>query len=287
LTGTAAFDLGAIREMEPDKRIEILLAFCEGLDGTAIDGSAREGLVDALTGVVEGPCGTPRQRLFLGEFLGKLGDPRICAPDCPTYWVDVGSEDGTLHIARFPVTNAEYIRYVERGGYEDTAHWSEQGRSWLANCTDPWPVLHRTEPHSHLFVPNQPVVGVSWYEADAYARRHGVRLQRFDERLWVVRGPEKRPYPWGSPFREGDANTREEVLNRPCAVGLYPRDRTPEGVRDLAGNVAEWTLDSVGSQRWIHPGSWDQPSMAAWAKARSLENADLRSASLGFRLARD
>jgi formylglycine-generating enzyme required for sulfatase activity len=136
-------------------------------------------------------------------------------------------------------------------------------------------------------VPNQPVVGVTWYEADAYARSSGARLPHADERVWVSRGRERRPYPWGSPFGEGNANTREEVLGRPCAVGLYLRDCTPEGVHDLAGNAAEWTADGVGAEKLIHPGAWDQPSMAAWAKALAMVAPDNRWAGLGFRLARD
>jgi formylglycine-generating enzyme required for sulfatase activity len=136
-------------------------------------------------------------------------------------------------------------------------------------------------------VANQPVVGVTWFEADAFARAHDARLPRFDERLRAVRGSEKRPYPWGEPFGEGNANTREEVLGRPCAVGLYLRDRTPEGVSDLAGNVGEWALDGADGQYWYAPGGWDQPSMASWAKARELERPESRSTSVGFRLVRD
>ena len=136
-------------------------------------------------------------------------------------------------------------------------------------------------------VDNQPVVGVTWWEAEAYATAHGARLPRADERVWVTRGRERRPYPWGSPFGTGNANTREEVLGRPCAVGIYLRDRTPEGVCDLAGNAAEWTADHVGNDRLIHPGAWDQPSMAAWAKALAMESPDSRWAGIGFRLAKD
>ena len=70
-------------------------------------------------------------------------------------------------------------------------------------------------------------------------------------------------------------------------MGLYTRDCTPEGVYDLAGNVAEWTMDEADDEVIIHPGSWNQPSMSAWAKARALVPQKTRSADLGFRLARD
>ena len=87
-------------------------------------------------------------------------------------------------------------------------------------------------------------------------------------------------------FGAGNANTKEEVIGRPTAVGLFRNDRTPEGVYDLAGNAAEWSEEGVGNERWIHPGSWDQPSMAAWAKARESEHVGARWGGLGFRLVR-
>ena len=231
--------------------------------------------------------GSGRTRLELGELLATFGDPRVLRPTDSEYWVTVQSDTGAICMGRFPVTNTEYREWVEQGGYEDESVRSEDGLNWLANVSDPWPVRAETDGSAPFIVPNQPVVGVSWWEADAYARAQGARLPHADERVWVTRGREKRPYPWGSPFGEGNANTQEEVLGRPCAVGLYIRDRTPEGVCDLAGNAGEWTADGVGRDRLMHPGSWDQPSLAAWAKAFSLEDPGARWAGLGFRLARD
>jgi formylglycine-generating enzyme required for sulfatase activity len=250
-------------------------------------GDDRRGLVAALVQVIESGEGSGRQRLDVGEVLGLLGDPRLRRPSDADYWVTVSSELGPITIGRFPVTNAEYREWADGGGYQEKGAWSEEGWAWLQSCPDPWPISAREEASSPFVVPNHPVVGVTFHEASAYATAMGARLPRSDERVWVCRGKERRPYPWGSPFGEGNANTREEVLGRPCAVGLYLRDRTPDGVCDLAGNVAEWMADEVGDQRLIHPGAWDQPSMAAWAKALALHAPDTRWAGLGFRLAKD
>jgi len=243
--------------------------------------------IDLTLPLLASDAGSGRERLALGEILGQLGDPRIKSPRDDAYWARIPSDTGVVVIGRFPVTNAEYRAWAEAGGYDDEASWSPEGLAWRDACEDAWPVRAAAEGSEPFVVSNQPVVGVTWFEADAFARAHGARLPRADERVWVTRGRERRPYPWGSPFGEGNANTREEVLGRPCAVGLYPRDKTPEGVYDLAGNAAEWTGDSVGSGRLIHPGAWDQPSMAAWAKALAIESPDSRWAGLGFRLARD
>lgn len=280
-----------LREAEQlplDEQLDALVALAdEALRGTNGTGTPDPELVRRLLRIVEDGTGDARHRLAVGEALGRLGDPRLRRPSDPDYWARIPSELGEIVIGRYPVTNDEYRAWVDAGGYQDRAAWSDEGWDWLEGCSDPWPV-HAADPASAPFVvANQPVVGVTAWEASAYAAAMGARLPRSDERVWVVRGQERRPYPWGSPFGEGNANTREEVLGRPCAVGLFLRDRTPEGVCDLAGNVAEWMADEVGGQRLTHPGAWDQPSMAAWAKALSLHPADSRWAGLGFRLARD
>ena len=241
----------------------------------------------ALVARLEGIEGAARARLELGEALGHLGDPRLCGPGDAAYWVDVTLDDGaTLQVGRFHVTNAEMRQFVASGAYADEAHWSDGGLLWRDEATD-WATLASPAEAAPFTVPNQPVVGASWWEAEAYAKAHGARLLSLAEHRGLVRGTEKRPYPWGSPFREGYAHTREEALGRPAAVGLYRMDRTPEGLFDLAGNVATWLGDEVGAQRIIHPGSWARPSMASWAKALDMVDAGTRSADLGFRLVRE
>lgn len=244
----------------------------------------------ALLEVVASSEGTGKERLPAGVLLGRIGDPRLRLPSDADYWVALagdpadGGED--FEIGRFQVTNHEYRAWVDAGGYDDAAAWSEGGRAWLAATANPWPVLAEGAEDDRFLVANQPVVSVTWFEADAYARAMGARLPRWYERVFAVRGVAKRKYPWGSPFGQGNTNSKEEVLRRPCAVGLYPADRTPEGVYDLAGNVGEWTAEQVGEEFLLHPGSWEQPSLAAWAKALSTEGPDSRWPALGFRLAR-
>ncbi len=279
-------DLEALQALPPEERIGPLIELAH----SALEGprspSSDQALIDALLPLLMDGVGTARERLALGEALAGLGDPRLQLPQDDGYWVDVPYGDTVFRIARYPVTVAEFRRFVEVGGYRDDAAWSEEGRAWRDAVDDPWPVRFERLP-PEFRVGNQPVVQVSWWEAQAYARWAGARLPTAVERMAVVRGEERRPYPWGAPFGHGNANTREEVLKRPCAVGLYVRDCTPEGVYDLAGNVAEWLEDEVEQGRVIHPGSWRQPSMASWAKARGLEDPSARRSDLGFRLMKD
>lgn len=279
-----SLDLDSVQNLAPSERIEALVALGKrALD----DGTDRDAVVAALVGELEAGTGSPKERVALGEVLGLLGDPRLRSPQDEEYWARVPGEDGDIVIGRYMVTNAEYQAYVDAGGYEPGDHWDDEGRAWLEGTEDPWPVRAAGSDVAQFVVPNQPVVGISWHEAAAYARYHGCRLPRFDERLWVVRGEQRRPYPWGAPFGDGNSNTKEEVLGRPTAVGLFRNDRTPEGVYDLAGNAAEWAEDGAGDEHWIHPGAWDAPSMAAWAKAREIEPATSRWGGLGFRLVRE
>ncbi len=285
--------LSEILALPVEGRIEPLAQYARGLSSTlesatnGVDHGAVQSTVEAIVALIEDGSGSGRQRADLGEVLGLLADPRLRTPADADYWASVSlDEDGDLLVGRFMVTTAEWRAFLA-DGYDNDANWSEDGLAWRASGGPTWQELAADPEVANLIVPNQPVVGVTWYEAEAFARAHGARLLTNDERKWVVRGAEKRPYPWGAPYGTGNANSREEAIGRPTAVGLFRRDRSPEGVWDLAANVGEWTGDRVGDQCIFHPGSWARPSMAAWAKALELASPDTRSSDLGFRLAKD
>ena len=264
-----------------------LLELAEGLSASDVaDVVVVEQSRQALLALLASGDGTPQQRQRLGVVLGLLGDPRLRVPADADYWSTVDLGDYTLTVGKYLVTTAEWRAFLASGSYDDVSLWSAEGLAWRDSGRPSWTTLADAPTSKHLVYPNHPVVGVSWFEAEAYAAAHGARLLERDERLRVSRGPKKRPYPWGAPFGQGNANTSEEVLGCPTAVGLYQRDCTEDGVFDLAGNVGEWTADAVGDRRVIHPGSWEQPSMAAWAKAVNLVSPAARAADLGFRLAR-
>ncbi|MCB9743296.1 MAG: SUMF1/EgtB/PvdO family nonheme iron enzyme [Alphaproteobacteria bacterium] len=277
-------DLPARQRIQPLVKLAGALADAIDAGESPVNGEVSA-VVDALLHLIRNYGGPARDRMALGEALGRLGDPRLRSPADAEYWATVEMMDGSdLEVGRYPVTIAEWKDFVRAGGYERDELWSAEGLAWRDSGRRHWPELAARSEVAQLVIVNQPVVGVTWYEAEAYANSVGARLPSFAERLQVVRGFEKRPYPWGEPFGSGNANTAEEVLGKPCAVGLFDTDCTPDGVHDLAGNVAEWTADVVDDERVVAPGSWEQPSMASWAKARSLEPPFLRGADLGFRI---
>lgn len=86
-----------------------------------------------------------------------------------------------------------------------------------------------------------PVNEVTWHGARAFCAWRGARLPTEAEWEAAARGQEGRIYPWGSepPTPERAVYARRSNETEP--VGSRPAGRTPEGVDDLAGNVAEWT----------------------------------------------
>ena len=280
--------LTEILSLGPGPRLSPLVAFATELAADpARDPAVAEGVVGALVTLLNQCVGSGKDRLALGVALGHLGDPRLRTPDQADYWVDVQLDDSsTMRVGRYHVTTAEFQGWIATGGYADDAHWSPEGKAWRDSGAPGWSTLAAAEDVGHLVVPNQPVAGPTYWEAEAYAAAHGARIMSTEEHRWIMRGATRRPYPWGAPFGDGNANTREEALGGPCAVGLYRSDRTPEGVCDLAGNMGEWLGDEMDGKRKLHPGSWAQPSMAAWAKALELAEPDVRSGDLSFRLVR-
>ena len=101
---------------------------------------------------------------------------------------------------------------------------------------------------------NFPAVYLDWFDACAYAKWRGRRLPTEQEWEKAARGVDGRRYPWGTDFQPDAANLRTEVLQE---VGHFPRDVSPFGVLDMAGNVSEWTSSEDGQGGvWVRGGNF-------------------------------
>ncbi|MFG3659029.1 ergothioneine biosynthesis protein EgtB [Streptomyces sp. NPDC047706] len=163
-------------------------------------------------------------------------------------------EVAPFRIDTTPVTNGAYQAFIEDGGYDDPRWWTAEGWAHVRRTAIKAPLfwhrdggqwLRRRFGVTEVVPPDEPVLHVCWYEADAYARWAGRRLPTEAEwekaaRFDPATGRSTR-YPWGDtdPGPE-HANLGQRHL-RPAPAGSYPEGESPLGVRQLIGDVWEWT----------------------------------------------
>jgi ergothioneine biosynthesis protein EgtB len=158
-------------------------------------------------------------------------------------------------IDAFPATNADYVKFIEDGGYEDFRFWLADG--WDVVKKNNWkaPMYWEKENGNWLrrdfrgrqkLVPNEPVCNVSYYEADAYCKWAKKRLPTEAEwekaACWNEGKQKKTIYPWGNDLpTEDHANLLESYLWSPSEIGSYPLGKSHYGVYQMMGDVWEWT----------------------------------------------
>jgi formylglycine-generating enzyme required for sulfatase activity len=141
---------------------------------------------------------------------------------------------------------------------------------------------------------NHPINCVDWHQAKAYCEARGLRLPTEEEWEYAATGGDGRTYPWGNeaPSNQlcwnGDGNDQGKgKRTSTCAVGSYPKGRSPVGLDDMAGNVWEWTSTPYdASARVFRGGGWDDvgPSFVRSA-FRSWNVPTIQYDYLGFRCA--
>ncbi|WP_326784147.1 ergothioneine biosynthesis protein EgtB [Streptomyces sp. NBC_00151] len=226
----------------------------------------------------------------------------------------------SFFIDTIPVTNAAYQAFIEDGGYGEERWWTPAGWDHIRAHGIEAPLFWRREGGQWLrrrfgvtevVPPQEPVLHVCWYEADAYARWAGRRLPTEAEwekaaRHDPVSGRSTR-YPWGdedpSPVH---ANLGQRHL-RPAPAGSYPAGASPLGVRQLIGDVWEWTSSDLEpypgfvafpyreySEVFFGPeykvlrgGSFAVDKVACRGTFRNWDHPIRRQIFCGFRTARD
>ncbi|HEY5428440.1 MAG TPA: ergothioneine biosynthesis protein EgtB [Solirubrobacteraceae bacterium] len=222
-------------------------------------------------------------------------------------------------IGRTPITNASYLTFVEGGGYERREWWSDEGwswkedyditrpQSWTADLRSEWR-LTGLEPLD----PDRPVVHVSWFEADAFARAHDGRLPTEREwekaATWDQEQHAARRHPWGDERpRPGVHANLDQRAGGPIAAGSLTAGASPYGVLGMIGDVWEWTASDFagypgfrafpyreysevffGSQyKVLRGGSWATRPRLASARFRNWDLPQRRQIFSGVRIARD
>jgi iron(II)-dependent oxidoreductase len=218
-----------------------------------------------------------------------------------------------FEIDRAPVTGGAYQAFVEDGGYHRQELWSEEGWAWRAENAIERPLYWTGDGRVRSFDrtgpldPDLPVMHVSWYEADAYARWRGARLPTEAEwekaASWDDGAGEKRRFPWGDePLDESVANL-DQLGFGPAAAGAYPDGASPYGVLGMTGDCWEWTASDFGGypgfRAWpyreyseiffggpykvLRGGSWATRPSVARATFRNWDLPQRRQIFAGFR----
>ncbi|MFM7166585.1 MAG: SUMF1/EgtB/PvdO family nonheme iron enzyme, partial [Planctomycetaceae bacterium] len=245
-------------------------------------------------------------RHALGLLVSRIGDDRP-GLDLLTSeaWVWVPAGDYRLgekkdrkfllsqpvQISRYPVTNAEFRKFVEAGGYEQQEYWKS---GWEEKCQRNWSSPGSFELRG-FDAATQPAAGLSWYEASAFCEWMSVRDDEYQyallsEELWeaAARGLQGYQYSWGDEWKTGYCNS-ERLLGSTSVVGTFPQATSPCGAVDMTGNVWEWTSSlykSGKAGRVLRGGSWSSGSDVCSAWYRDYYSPGGRGSRVGFRLAR-
>ncbi len=195
--------------------------------------------------------------------------------DYPTYVGNIDEKKSftvaAFSIAKYPLTNDQFRLFVDAKGYEDKQWWTQAG--WGTRQKRQW-----TEPRYWQDAKwndgDSPVVGVSWYEAQAYCRwlsaLTGESITLPTEQQWqrAAQGDDGRAYPWGSEWDGTRCNNsvRPQSSERTSKITHYEgKGDSPFKVVDMSGNVSEWCLNDYGSgdtdeegteHRVLRGGSW-------------------------------
>jgi formylglycine-generating enzyme required for sulfatase activity len=183
-------------------------------------------------------------RVPKGPFL--YGDDRIRENIPYDFWIDI-----------HPVTNAAFAKFIQAGGYGERSFWSQEGWEWRKEGNFQLPGLWENDQFNQA---DYPVVGVSYYEAEASAKWAGKRLPTEQEWEKAARGTDGRTYPWGEEFDPGlCACSVKGKREQTTPIGTFPEGQSPSGCQDMAGNVWEWCAswyDKYKGSRVLRGGSW-------------------------------
>jgi eukaryotic-like serine/threonine-protein kinase len=210
-----------------------------------------------------------------------------------------GESVSAFLIDKYEVTNAGFLKFVAAGGYRDQTFWPET--LIVKGKPMPWAAAARVfVDRTGLPGPrswsggtfpegkgDHPVIGVSWYEATAYARWLGKELPTREQWWRAALGDTRGAFPWGNDVRTAELRANFGLVGtRP--VGSYPLGVSPFGCFDTAGNVREWLREPASDRalRSVVGGAWEDPAYMFEISHTETFDAAFANQGIGFRLVR-
>ena len=233
--------------------------------------------------------GEPFRGTYRVELVeGDLPDGLVRVPAAQRYFMLTGYvpqdfDVPTFLVQRHEVSNAQYAEFVRGGGYERADYWSHlsftrdgEALDWSAAVDSFRDTTGRLGPatwEGGTFPEGggqQPVTGISWFEAAAYARYRNMALPTIQQWSSMTIFPARHEIETDNEDRPGFGLYRSELAalsnfseQGAAAVGEYA-GFAPFGTLDAAGNVREWCWNATGeeadSERYILGGSWRDPT---------------------------
>jgi formylglycine-generating enzyme required for sulfatase activity len=282
-------------------------------------------------------------RANLADLLDDVGLLRELENDVHTF-VPVAQDNILRYFGKYPVTNAQYARFLTpenfadndlwtgfpkyaepEKNYEKIGNWGNEGWDWLQKALRDEPLQEKQDidiengvviprywrdARFGVMRPNAPVVGVSWYEANAYckwlltnwdeleegkqglAKPAEIRLPLESEWVFAVGGDANNRFAFGELKDTKDlpryANTGESGIQRTTSVWMYPKGASqPHGLMDMSGNVWEWQAnygDNDHDVLSLRGGSWNDVQDYARVSYRLNTLPNTRLNRIGFRL---
>lgn len=258
--------------------------------------------------------------VIVGEAAERIEEsmalvPAGCVSLCRTLAAQPGDPEDDHEIEPYllaihAVTQREYQRFVDDGGYDTLELWPEDIWPHIIEMKDQTgqtgPRFWREGRHDRR-LSDHPIVGLCFYEAQAYSRWVGLRLPTEAEwqmaASWHIKSEADvyRRFPWGDAMETSKCNIWLSGIGTTVPVDAYPNGAAPNQVRQLTGNVWEWVDSSLGlTDEYEGPIFGEMPLYAirggafdtyfesqATSQFRTGQIALARCHNVGFRLAMD